>query len=62
MHLVELFCDVDDFCQTFKPIWNGQRLKATAKKGNRRFTLSLSEVMTTIIIAFQDSAYRTLPN
>ena len=58
MDLVELFCDVDDFCRTFEPMWNRQRLKATAKKRNRRFTLSLSEVMT-IIIAFQDSAYRT---
>ena len=48
--LLEVFCDVDDFCQQFEPGWH-QHLIA-------RQRLSLSEVMT-ILIVFHHSHYRT---
>jgi hypothetical protein len=50
-----LFCDIDDFCLLFKPLWR-QRLLATLRR-DRASTLCLSEVMT-IITLFHASSYR----
>lgn len=58
MDWVQLFCDVDDFCQSFEPAWKKRLLTSSTRKRERQSTLTLSEVMT-IVIAFQDSAYRT---
>jgi len=55
--LLELFCDVDDFCQTFEPLWNRQQLEIGEKKRQRTRSLSISEIMT-ILIAFHQSHYR----
>ncbi|GAP06441.1 hypothetical protein ATHL_01295, partial [Anaerolinea thermolimosa] len=33
--LLVLFCDVDDFCQAFLPIWN-QQLLASGQKQRQR--------------------------
>lgn len=55
--LLELFCDVDDFCQVFEPIWNQQQLTNGEKKRQRARALSISEIMT-ILIAFHQSHYR----
>lgn len=30
--LLELFCDVDDFCQAFLPFWNQQLLASGQKQ------------------------------
>jgi len=55
--LVELFCNVDDFCQAFLPtmekkvIGNGKQIR------NRERSLTISEVMT-ILILFHQSHYR----
>jgi len=57
MSLLELFVDVDDFCQIFLPIWQKRLLKENSKKRNRRGQLSMSEIMT-IIIYFHQSHYR----
>ncbi len=55
--LVAIFCDIDDFCKTFEPIYE-QRLIASGRKHRRRQTaLSLSEVMT-IMVDFHCSHYR----
>lgn len=56
--LVELFCDVDDFCQAFLPSWENQQLSSGLKQRRRRGQLCLSEIMT-IIILFHQSNYRT---
>ena len=56
--LVELFCDVDDFCQSFLPIWEKQQISSGLKQRRRKGKLSLSENMT-IIILFHQSNYRT---
>jgi hypothetical protein len=58
MTTLPLFCDVDDFCQAFAPVWQQVLLTAQPKQRNRKFGLCLSEVMT-IIIQFHLSGYRT---
>jgi hypothetical protein len=55
MDILALFCDIDDFCLFFEPLWN-ERLLETRQR-NRPSTLCLSEVMT-IITLFHASRYR----
>jgi hypothetical protein len=57
MSLVELFIDVDDFCQVFEPRWKQYQLTNGLRQRNRKTQLSLSEIMT-IIIHFHQSGYR----
>jgi hypothetical protein len=57
MSLLELFVDVDDFCQIFLPIWQKRLLSDGSKKRLRKGQLSISEIMT-IIIYFHQSRYR----
>ena len=54
--LIELFCNVDDFCQNFETEWNKRLLNCEKKIRSKR--MSLSEVMT-ITIHFHQSGYRT---
>lgn len=55
MDILPLFCDIDDFCLLFEPLW-GRRLLETRQR-HRPSTLCLSEVMT-IIVLFHASSYR----
>lgn len=55
--LTELFCDVDDFCQVFVPIWRKRLLLAGEIQRQRERSLSVSEIMT-ILIHFHQSHYR----
>lgn len=55
--LLELFCDVDDFCKGFLPIWNKQLVSSGKMQRQRARSLILSEIMT-ILIAFHQSHYR----
>jgi len=55
--LLELFCDVDDFCQSFLPKWQKQLFSDGEIQRQRKRSLSLSEVMT-ILIHFHQSHYR----
>lgn len=55
--LLVLFCDVDDFCKVFLPIWNKQLLISGQKHRQRARSLTISEIMT-ILIAFHQSHYR----
>lgn len=55
--LTELFCDVDDFCQSFVPIWRQQMLLEGEIQRQRERSLSISEIMT-ILIHFHQSHYR----
>lgn len=57
MSLLELFVDVDDFCQVFLPIWQKRLLSEGSKKRLRKGRLSMSEIIT-IIIYFHQSRYR----
>lgn len=57
MSLLELFVDVDDFCQAFLPQWEQRLLSEGNKKRRRPGQLRVSEVMT-ILIHFHQSHYR----
>ena len=55
MEILPLFCDIDDFCLLFEPLWQARLLET--RQRNRPATLCLSEVMT-IIVLFHASSYR----
>ena len=57
MKRLNLFCDVDDFCLIFIPLWNMTLLQHGVIKRVREPQLSISEMMT-IIIHFHQSHYR----
>jgi hypothetical protein len=66
MSLLELFVDVDDFCQIFLPVWERKLFADGSKKRHRAGQLSTSEITpalaagasVTIIIYFHQSPYR----
>jgi len=55
--LLELFVDVDDFCQAFLPVLEQHLFTSGVRKRRRARSLSVSEVMT-ILIHFHQSHYR----
>jgi DDE family transposase len=57
MSLLDLFCQVDDFWQTFAPAWHQTLLQAGQIKRQRAGKLTTSEIMT-ILIHFHQSHYR----
>jgi hypothetical protein len=57
MSVVELFCDVDDFCQRFEPVFQTFQMSAGLCERRRAGELCLSEIMT-ILIGFHQSHYR----
>lgn len=64
MTILELFCDIDDFCQSLPPFVFflrqpalSEQAGASTKLRNRPTGLHLSEIMT-ILIAFHQSGYR----
>ncbi len=59
--LVELFCDVDDFCRVFIPQWEKQLISDCTRKRNRACRMTMSEIIT-IIIAFHMSNLRDFKN
>jgi len=57
MSLLELFCHVDDFCQSFLPDWEQALLQSGLKRRRRAGYLCPSEIMT-ILIYFHQMRYR----
>jgi Transposase DDE domain len=57
-HLIAIFCDIDDFCKTFEPLYHRRRLQEGQRQRTRQTTLALSEVMT-LLVYFHWSHYRT---
>ena len=57
MTLLQLFCDVDDFCHSFIPHWERQLMAENNKQRRRACQMSLSEIMT-LLIVFHQSHYR----
>lgn len=57
MSLLELFCHVDDFCQTFLPSFQAHVLESGLRQRQRARSLSPSEIMT-LLILFHQSHYR----
>lgn len=56
--LTRIFCDIDDFCKSFEPVYNQKLLACGARTRIREPQLCLSEVMT-LIVYFHRSRYRT---
>ena len=59
--LVELYCDVDDFCKVFIPQWQKQLLEDGTQKRQRNGHMTTSELMT-IVVGFHMSHYRDFKN
>jgi len=55
--LLELFCDVDDFCKKSRPEVDKKMLMSGKRHRNRERNMTTSEMMT-ILIAFHQSSYR----
>jgi Transposase DDE domain len=58
LQLITMFCDIDDFCKRFAPVYTPHLLHAGHRHRLRRSALALSEIMT-IVVYFPHSHYRT---
>src|SRR5947209_1371032 len=57
MDILSVFCDIDDFCLLFEPLWKRRLLSSGERQRDRSTRLCLLEVMT-IIVMFHTSSYR----
>lgn len=57
MSLLELFCQIDDFCQEFLPQWEQERLASGTRQRRRKGQLYPSEIMT-ILVHFHQMRFR----
>jgi Transposase DDE domain len=55
--LIAMFCDIDDFCKWFEPLYRRHLLQSGQRQRTRQTALALSEIMT-IIVYFHSSHYR----
>ena len=55
--LIAMFCDIDDFCKWFEPLYMRRLLQSGQHQRTRQTVLALSEIMT-IIVYFHSSHYR----
>ena len=58
MDILSVFCDIDDFCSRFEPVWRPHRVATAGKKRPRASSLALSEVLA-ILVLFHGLHYRT---
>jgi hypothetical protein len=56
MKLTQLFCEVDDFCQTFIPAWQENQLTNGDRRRNRAHRMSYSEMITLFSQATEPSS------
>ncbi len=57
MDIVAIFCDIDDFCLIFEPLWHKRLLSDGTRQRHKPGSLSVAEVMT-ILVLFHASGYR----
>ena len=55
--LIAMFCEIDDFCKWFEPLYTQRLLHNGQRQRIRPTALALSEIMT-IIVYFHNSHYR----
>jgi hypothetical protein len=60
-NLIDIFCDVDNFCHKFLPIREAELIANGTKKRRRQSKMITSECMT-IVIAFHQSNHRDFTN
>jgi hypothetical protein len=58
LQLMTMFCDIDDFCKAFAPVYTHHLLQAGQRHRQRQTALALSEIMT-ILVYVHCSHYRT---
>jgi hypothetical protein len=58
MEIVTLFCDLEDFCLQFEPVWQHRLVAEGRAQSLWASRLCLSEVMTSMV-SFHQSGYRT---
>src|SRR5262245_1887380 len=56
--LIAIFCDIDDFCKAFEPVYTRRLLHVGQRQRTRRTALTLSEILT-LLVYFHWSHYRT---
>ena len=56
--LLAIFCDIDDFCKAFAPLYHHRLLHIGQRQRARQTTLALSEMLT-LLVYFHWSHYRT---
>jgi hypothetical protein len=56
-NILHLFCNLDDFCKWFIPLWEKSLLEENKNYKKREFTMSPAEVMS-LLILFHQSNYR----
>jgi len=56
--LMAIFCDIDDFCKTFEPVYDRHLLRRGQRYRRRQPALGLSEILT-LLVYFHWSHYRT---
>lgn len=56
--ITKIFCSIDDFCLVFEPALQKRQLSTGKKIRNRKFTMSVSEIVT-ITVLFHLSGVRT---
>ena len=59
MNRLAIFCEIDDFCRQFEPIFNQQLLADGTRKRIKPSKMSRAEVMT-ILVLFHKSGFRDL--
>jgi DDE family transposase len=55
--LIAMFCDIDDLCKWFEPLYMRRLLQSGQRQRTRQTALALSEIMT-LIVCFHSSHYR----
>ena len=55
--LIAMFCEIDDFCKVFEPIYEQHLITTAAKLRRRQTHLTRSEIMT-LVVDFHRSHYR----
>jgi hypothetical protein len=58
LQLIAMFCDLDDFCKRFAPVYHRHLLHTGQRHRGRQPALALSEILT-ILVYFPRSHYRT---
>src|SRR5678815_4709946 len=58
MSILDVYCSVDAFWQRFEPLWERELLASGQRQRRRATRLHPAEILT-ILIAFQQSGYRT---
>ena len=51
--LIEILCDVDDFCNKFLPVWEAELITNDTKKRRRKSKISTSKYIAIAIIFHQ---------